>query len=198
MRVPRQDLESKSMSFFRYMYIDVTVLFMGTVMFFSCKTDPREIDRIASRADIPDMSGEKMELVYSDSARVKYRVTTPLYNKFNQNDKKYDEFPKGLKAILYDKAGKEVGSLVCKYAKKLKDESLWEIRDEVVVINAEGKKLETELLYWDMKKELVYSDRYTRLTVGEQIIEGNKGFESDQQLHNPVFKQITGEVEIQE
>lgn len=29
---------------------------------------------------------------------------------------------------------------------------LWEARNEVVIINAEGKKLETELLYWDMKK----------------------------------------------
>ena len=74
---------------------------------------------------------------------------------------------------------------------------LWELRDEVVVINSEGKKLETDLLYWDMKKEIVYSDRYTRLTSGEQIIEGNGGFESDQQLYNPVFKEVTGQVEIQ-
>ena len=87
--------------------------------------------------------------------------------------------------------------MTSKYAKKLEEESLWEIRHEVVVLNAEGKKLETELLYWDMKKEIIYSDRYSRLTAGEQIIEGNNGFESDQQLNNPVFKKITGKVEIQ-
>ena len=66
------------------------------------------------------------------------------------------------------------------------------------MINSEGKKLETELLYWDMKKEIVYSDRYSRLTSGDQIIEGNGGFESDQQLYNPVFKNVTGQVEIPE
>ena len=97
-----------------------------------------------------------------------------------------------------DKDGKEVGSIVSKYAKKLEEEMLWELRDEVVVINSEGKKLETELLYWDMKKEIVYSDRYSRLTSGDQIIEGNGGFESDQQLYNPVFKNVTGQVEIPE
>lgn len=74
---------------------------------------------------------------------------------------------------------------------------LWEARNEVVVVNAEGKKLETELLFWDMKKEIIYSDRYVRLTADGQIIEGNNGFESDQNLNNPVFKNITGKVEVE-
>ena len=175
-----------------------TVLVVGTVMLFSCKTDIKEVNALAAREGLPELSGENMELFYSDSARLKYKVSAPIYEKYNTEKEKYDEFPKGLKAILYDKDGAEVGSIVSKYAKKLEEEALWELRDEVVVINSEGKKLETELLYWDMKKETVYSDRYTRLTSGEQIIEGNGGFESDQQLYNPVFKNVTGQVEIQE
>ena len=72
-----------------------------------------------------------------------------------------------------------IGSIKAKYAKKLEDEMLWEARNEVVIINAEGKKLETELLYWDMKKELIYSDRYVKLSADGQIIEGNNGFRSE-------------------
>ena len=128
---------------------------------------------------------------------MKYKVITPLYNKYNQDDKTYDEFPKGIHAELYEKDGSMVGSITSKYAKKLEDEMLWELRNEVVVINAEGKKLETDLMFWDMKKEIVYSDRYSRLTSGDQIIEGNKGFKSDQSLKNPVFNKITGVVEIE-
>lgn len=73
---------------------------------------------------------------------------------------------------------------------------LWEARDEVVVINAEGKKLETEQLFWDMKKEIIYSERYTKLTADGQILEGNNGFKSDQNLNDPVFYGITGQVEV--
>lgn len=175
----------------------ITVLALGAVMFFSCKTDIKEVNAIGSRDGMPEMSGENMELLYSDSARLKYKVNTPLYNKYNLENQKYDEFPKGLHAILYNKEGLEIGSITSKYAKKLEDEMLWELRNEVVAVNSEGKKLETELLYWDMKKEIIYSDRYVRLTAGEQIIEGNNGFESDQQLRNPIFKNITGQVEIQ-
>ncbi len=182
---------------FRYralrMIRSITVLVFGTVMLFSCKTDIKEVNAIgAARAGLPDMSGENMELFYSDSARLKYRVTTPLYNKYDEENKKYDEFPKGIHAELYEKDGTMVGAITSKYAKKLEDEMLWELRDEVVVINSEGKKLETELLYWDMKKEIVYSDRYTRLTSEENIIEGNNGFKSDQSLRKPVFNKVTG------
>ena len=83
-------------------------------------------------------------------------------------------------------AGSMVGSISSMFAKKLEEEMLWELRNEVVVINAEGKKLETDLMYWDMKKEIVYSDRYSRLTSGDQIIEGNKGFKSEQSLNGRI------------
>ena len=67
----------------------------------------------------------------------------------------------------------------------------------MVIINAEGKKLETELLYWDMKKELIYSDRYVKLSADGQIIEGNNGFHSDQNLNHPVFENISGSIEVE-
>ena len=196
MKIRSQDLIKNSVVLFHHVWKiqRVTVLILGTVMLFSCKTDQKEIDRIVSRTDRPEMSGENLTLLYSDSARIKYKVITPVYDKYNKEGQKYDEFPKGIHAILYDKEGNEVGSLVSKYAKKLEDEMLWEIRNEVVVVNSEGKKLETELLYWDMKKEFLYTDRYTRFTSGEQMIEGNNGFESDQQLNNPQFKNVTGKI----
>ena len=174
MKIPRQDLENNMNFFHRILGIrGITVLFMGAVMLFSCKTDPKEIDRITQGAEMPESSGEDLELLYSDSARLKYKVITPLYHKYNQENKKYDEFPKGIQATLYDKEGKIIGSIVSEYAKKLEDEELWEVRNNVVVTNAEGSKLETELLYWDMKKERIYTDRFARLTSGRRIIEGN-------------------------
>lgn len=196
MKIRSQDLIENSVVLFHHVWKiqSITVLILGTVMLCSCKTDQKEIDRIVSRTDRPEMSGENLTLLYSDSARIKYKVITPEYDKYNKEGQKYDEFPKGIHAILYDKEGNEVGSLVSKYAKKLEDEMLWEIRNEVVVVNSEGKKLETELLYWDMKKEFLYTDRYTRFTSGEQMIEGNNGFESDQQLNNPQFKNVTGKI----
>ena len=150
---------------------------MGAVMLFSCKNDMEEINRVAGDEILPEMTGTNLEMIYTDSARIKYKVITPEYLKMSEGEEKYEEF---------------------KYAKKLEDEQLWEARNEVVVVNAEGKKLETELLYWDTQKQIIYSDRYAKLSADGQIIEGNRGFKSDQDLKSPIFYGITGELEVEQ
>ena len=181
----------------RILYMKSIIVLLGAIMLLACKNDIKEVNALAEREKRPDMTGENLELVYSDSARIKYRVLAPEYIKVNREKEKYEEFPKGIHVLSYDPAGKMIGSSKAKYAKKLEDEMLWEARNEVVIINAEGKKLETELLYWDMKKELIYSDRYVKLSADGQIIEGNNGFHSDQNLNHPVFENISGSIEVE-
>lgn len=181
----------------RIPYIKSITVLLGTVMLLSCKNDLKEVNKFAPPEERPEMTGENLVMIYSDSARIKYKVMTPEYVKINKENEKYEEFPQGIHVISYDTDGSMMGSIQSKYAKKLEEENLWEARDEVVIVNAEGKKLETELLYWDMQKERIYSDRYVRLTADGQIIEGNNGFESDQNLNNPVFRNITGQVEVE-
>ena len=181
----------------RILYMKSIIVLLGAIMLLACKNDIKEVKAWAEREKRPDMTGENLELVYSDSARIKYRVLAPEYIKVNREKEKYEEFPKGIHVLSYDPAGKMIGSIKAKYAKKLEDEMLWEARNEVVIINAEGKKLETELLYWDMKKELIYSDRYVKLSADGQIIEGNNGFHSDQNLNHPVFENISGSIEVE-
>lgn len=174
------------------------IILGGMIMLLSCKNDLNQVGLLTDKKDLPEMSGEKLVMIYSDSARIKYKVITPLYYKINKGEEQYDEFPEGIHVISYDETGKVIGEIMAKYAKKLEKEMLWEARHEVVVINEEGAKLETDLLFWDTKNEWIYSDRYSRLTANGQIIEGNNGFESDQSLKNPVFKNITGQVEVQQ
>ena len=181
----------------RILYMKSIIVLLGAIMLLACKNDIKEVNALAEREKRPDMTGENLESVYSDSARIKYRVLAPEYIKVNREKEKYEEFPKGIHVLSYDPAGKMIGSIKAKYAKKLEDEMLWEARNEVVIINAEGKKLETELLYWDMKKELIYSDRYVKLSADGQIIEGNNGFHSDQNLNHPVFENISGSIEVE-
>ena len=182
----------------RILYMKSIIVLLGAIMLLACKNDIKEVNALAEREKRPDMTGENLELVYSDSARIKYRVLAPEYIKVNREKEKYEEFPKGIHVLSYDPAGKMIGSIKAKYAKKLEDEMLWEARNEVVIINAEGKKLETELLYWDMKKELIYSDRYVKLSADGQIIEGNNDFHSDQNLNHPVYENISGNIEFEQ
>lgn len=184
--------------FFRNIYFKSIIVLSWAIMLFSCKNDIKEVNKLGDSGQKPEMTGENLEMVYSDSARVKYRVLTPLYYKINREEEQYDEFPEGIHVISYDGDGKIIGEIRAKYAKKLEKENLWEARNEVVVVNADGAKLETDLLFWDMEKRRIYSDRYSKLTANGDIIESSEGFESDQDLKNPVFKNITdGKVEVE-
>lgn len=185
------------MIIFSRIAIKSIIVLTGAIMLLSCKNDLDQVKNLVKEEDRPEMTGIDLVMIYSDSARIKYKVLTPEYLKMSKEDKKFEEFPKGIHVISYDNAGKEMGSVRSKYAKKLEEEMLWEVRDEVVVINNEGTKLETELLYWDMKNEKIYTDRYVRLTNKENVIEGNNGLESDQNLHAPVLKNNTGEIEFE-
>ncbi len=169
------------------------------IMLFSCRNDMGQINALDNPLEsLPEMSGENLIMIYSDSAVIQYKIITPKYTKKLKDQVKYDEFPEGIHVISYDQNGIPKGEITALYACRKEDENIWETRNNVVVTNADGTKLETELLYWNMEKERIYSPRYSRLTFRDNIniIEGNNGFESDQELKNPVFNNITGAITV--
>ncbi len=174
----------------------ITVL-LGIVMLLSCKNDMKKVHAITAEKDYPEMSGEGLTMTYSDSAKIKYKVMTPEYIKINQGEEKYEEFPEGIHAISYNQDGKIIGTITAKYARKAENEMIWEVRNEVVVRDDKGTKLETEQLFWDMKKKIIYTTRYARLTSDGTIIEGSNGFKSDQNLQDPRFYNTTGELKVE-
>lgn len=104
----------------RILYMKSIIVLLGAIMLLACKNDIKEVNALAEREKRPDMTGENLELVYSDSARIKYRVLAPEYIKVNREKEKYEEFPKGIHVLSYDPAGKMIGSIKAKYAKSWK------------------------------------------------------------------------------
>ena len=89
---------------------------------------------------------------------------------YSNNESPYSEFRSGIKVVFYDGKKDPAGSVTAKYAKYTKTSNLWELRDSVVVINEGNDKLETEVLYWDQEKDLIYSDRFVKITNEDQIV----------------------------
>ena len=77
------------------------------------------------------------------------------------------------------------------------NKNLWELQDSVVAINEAGEKLETELLFWDQKKELIYTDRFVKITTEDQIVQGY-GLESDPRLSRRRIKNLSATIYINE
>jgi LPS export ABC transporter protein LptC len=172
----------------------VMVLFSLTVL--SCEN---KIDMIPSSdlLTLPSLTVRDFETVYTDSGRLQLIITAPLMEQFSNNEAPYYEFRSGIKVVFYDGQRDPAGSVTAKYAKYTKSNSLWELRDSVVVINEGNDKLETEVLYWDEPKNLIYSDRFVRITNEDQIVMGT-GFESDPRLNKRKIKKVSATIYLKD
>ena len=107
----------------------------------------------------------------------------------------YTVFRDGIKVSFYDGHPEPVAYVTSKYAKYTDDKNLWELKDSVIAVNEAGEKLETELLYWDQKKEVIYTDRFVKITTEDQIIQGY-GLESDPRLSKRKIKNLSATIYI--
>lgn len=164
----------------------IAVLVIGTAMFVSCR-EKIEIINASIRKDLPTQVIKDFKTVYSDSALLRVTMQAPIVEYYSKMEEPYTEFKKGIKVFFYDGAPEPQGTLSSKYAKYYDDKKLWEVRDSVVVVNEKGEKLETELLFWDEQRELIYTDKFVRITQEDQIVMGT-GMESDPRFSSWTIK----------
>jgi len=132
-----------------------------------------------------------------DTGKLQIVISSPLLEAYSNKEPSYLEFTKGIQVIYFEGTGDTVASAISKYAKYDEEKRLWELRDSVVVRNDTGNILETELLYWDQEKDLIFTEKDVRITSTEQVVMGS-GFESDSKLNRRVIKNITGSFYIDE
>lgn len=150
-------------------------------MLISCENDIEVIKQITNPDVLPELTGTNVEIWYSDSAKLKVRIVTPQLDRYLKDaSKPYMEFPKGIHVYFYNDSMRVHAEISARYAIYKETEKLWEARNNVVVINTKGERLNTEQLFWDEVKEKIYSSSYSLITTpdGENI--GEKGFEARQ------------------
>lgn len=164
----------------------------------SCKSnDPEEIKALTEMQDAPSLEIENLETVMLDSGHVKHRLITPLLIRYDNAEEPYDDFPKGLHFLTYDKNGEIVAQVKCNNARHYAKKQLWELNNNVEAINEKGEILNTEQLFWDMKEKLIYSEKHVKITTNTDVINGI-GFESKEDLSNYTIKNIIAIAEIEE
>jgi LPS export ABC transporter protein LptC len=84
------------------------------------------------------------------------------------------------------------------YGISYEKKKLMEARHNVIVENLETQeRLNTEQLFWDRMKETIYSNKFVRITRGEEVITAD-GLTSDQSFENMEFKNPRGLIEVEE
>lgn len=184
---------------FRY---TVTALVAVTVFFLiSCSgKNKSDIDFAYDPEVIPSMSTDSVDmLITSDSGIVKYRLITQTWNMYDKAKEPYWLFPDGLYAEQYDSLMQIEATLEADSVWNYKNQKLWKLKGNVVVKNIAGETFKTQELYWDERKEKVYSNVYTEMhRPGKSVLYGHKGFEGNQNMTEIFFFKATGQATITE
>ncbi len=156
----------------------IVFVLSGIVVFsYSCKNKMEDINAIKITDTFPISTGANVEIIYSDSAKIQTIIKTP-YLKTYAGKNPYNEMPRGINAVFYDTNMKVKTRLTSKYAIKYEKSDVMEAKNDVVVVNEKGEKLNTEHLIWDAKKRKIYTDVFVRITTADKIFFGD-GMDAD-------------------
>lgn len=182
----------------KYNIIKSIVILSGITMLLSCENSMKEVQSLTSNQNIPLQTGKEVEYIFTDSTRIQYRAYAVEFIETETEEGKINEFPRGGKIISYDTDETVAWQIEANYAKNYGTEELWELRNNVVAHSDDGKTINTELLYWDQKKKLIYSNQYTTVTTEDgQVIEGTS-FTSDEEMNEIRMKDLKGEVYLED
>ena len=166
------------------------------VLFSSCVNDMEEVKRLGSDVRVPISSSRNVEMIYSDSSRLRAKVNAPQRDTYLGNDG-FVEFTKGLKIEFYDTKSVLESKLNANYGISYTKTEIMEAKGNVVLESVKGDKLETEHLIWDQKADRIYSNVFSRITSPERVIYGD-GFESNQDFSKYRILKVKGIISLNE
>ena len=103
----------------------------------------------------------------------------------------------GIKVLFYDSLLNVASTLTSNYAIQQVSKKIMEAKNNVVVINDKGEKLNTEHLIWNEDSSKIYSDVFVKITTKEEIIMG-EGMEANQDFSKWKIYKIKGTINIKE
>lgn len=183
--------------FKNYNYISIAAFALVAMLFLSCQNN--NIDKIKSFSHppgSPEVIANQLEVLYSDSAIIRFKLTCPELKIYDDEEVPHKEFPLGFKIEQYNTNNQITSCIEALYGKYYEEKELWEAKQNVVAVTENNDTLKTELLYWDEKKDKIYSDQFVKFIRKEQIITGI-GFESDLQMRNWKIINVKGTVIVE-
>ncbi|MDR2848400.1 MAG: LPS export ABC transporter periplasmic protein LptC [Bacteroidales bacterium] len=142
-------------------------IFAGMI---ACSNDMQVIQKNVDPDEEPDLTAYHFKMDYSDSALLQMHLETPVIKRFEKGKNPRDSFPSGLHVWMYEKNGTLKAEIRANWALHDHATNLWEARSNVVITSSKGETLESEQMFWDQGKGIVYSTKFTKYISGTGTI----------------------------
>ncbi len=166
------------------------------MLLFACENSTEEIAKYDLSEIFPDQAIKDVELLYTSNGELVLQLNAPVLNQYG-GEEPYNEMPEGVHLQLFDSAMNVTTNLTSNYAIDLTHADMMEARDDVVVVNQKGEKLNTEHLVWDKKTAKFTSDVFVTITTENQVLMGD-GLIANQDFTNYQILKPRGTIEIED
>lgn len=173
----------------------VVMLLLFTV---ACSQEVKEVvDATYDPEKSYTMKATQVNTLISDSGITRYRIEAAEWIVFGKAKEPYWYFPEGIYVEKFDTLFHSEASIKADTAYYFDKKGLWHLIGNVEVESLQGEQFDTSELFWDQKKEKVYSDKFIRIQQKEQIITG-VGFESNQNMTRYKIFNSQGEFPVED
>jgi len=171
------------------------VIALVMAMFFSCKNNFKDIQKIGISENEPIGVAENINLKYTDSGKVKAILKSPKMYDYSNRKFAYNEFTDGVNLELFEDGKKSV--VVSDYAIIYNKTNIIDLQGNVVITTHSNDTLFAEQLYYDQEKEWLFTNKPVTFRTGRDLINGN-GFDSNSKFTNAEVLEITGLITVDE
>lgn len=173
----------------------IAVIAIITILF-SCDKRLDKIQISSSDTFLPMSIAENINTKYTDSGRLtSILVSTKMINFSNQLFPFYD-FPEGIYLTLLNR-NNDSSTVVSNRAIIYSKTDLIDLRGDVVLTTANADTLFTQQLYYDQKKQWLFTDFPVKFRTKDYLTNGN-GFDANQDFTNAQVLEVTGRIYIEE
>ena len=172
----------------------VTVI--TVTMFFSCHDSFKQVQIIGISENEPIGIDYNLNLKYTDSGRVTANLLSTKALDYTNRDFPFREFVEGVTLYVFDKDNKK-STVLADYAIVYTESNLIDLQDNVVITTSDSSVLKTNQLYYDQKKEWLYTNESVSFQTKQDIINGN-GFDSNSKFTNAEVLEVTGIITLED
>lgn len=165
-------------------------------LFFNCESNFKEVQNIGVMTDAPLTIAENIVTKHTDSGKLKAVLESPKMLNFSNREFAFYEFPDGINLTIYDDKNQK-SNVRSDYAIMFDKTDLIDLRGNIVLATHQQDTLFAEQLYYDQKKEWLFTNAPVTFKLKDQIIKGN-GFDSNKNFTNAHVLEVTGHVFLDE
>lgn len=172
----------KFISFAKKLALKILTFLFSVILLSSCSNKLETIQSIMASDTIPILYSKNFFLKRTDSGRVVLIAQALIVKYMVKSSDTITLFPNGITVETFSDYPLVESKISANYAKHYGSKDLWEAKNNVVAINYKGDTLYTELLYWDEKRKLIYSNKFCKIITEDGLLIGKNGFEADESL----------------